>query len=335
MELNSGLLLSKNFTASRWEKVFRNLFAGRIDQKEAKKILLLLARKSEEAPEMLGCLRALRQIEPVHQMALPFLTDICGTGGDGAQTFNVSTVSAFVIAGAGAYVAKHGNRAISSKTGSSDLMEALGVKIKAPFSVMLQALRKTRFGYFHAPLYHPSFLKLQPLRRSLGVRTLFNAVGPLTNPFKLSSQTIGVSHAKWLEPMAETLKQMKRKRVAVFRSGEGLDELSTCETSDILYVEDGRITRFRLKPWKLGFKKARKGDYAGGGLRTNEKIALQILENRLRGPCEDIVLLNSAVALWIAGLATSIEEGVERSRWSLRTGRARKVLEGLRRLTQT
>lgn len=329
-----SLLVGKTFPKEAWKALFLRIFYGKLDARETKSLLLLLAKKGEDATELCGCLEAVRRVESLRYVSLPYLVDVCGTGGDGSQSFNVSTVSSFVLAGAGAYVAKHGNRAVSSGTGSSDLMEALGVRIDVPYGCMLEALHKCHLGYFHAPLYHPSFNAVQKIRRELGVRTLFNLLGPLVNPVEVQYQMIGVSRSAWMNPLAEGLKQLKRRRGAIVRSHDGLDELSTGAVNDIFYMEAGRIRRARLEPRKFGFAKARKEDYQGGDLGTNLKIALGIIENRLRGPQKDIVLLNSGYALWLTGRAKSIREGIERCGAAIRTGRALEVLKSLRHLTR-
>ena len=329
------LLLGQSLSEERWKEIFRAVFRGRMNSSDLKTLLVLLARKGEELPEIYGCVTALGRLEPPRPVRLPFLMDVCGTGGDGSRTFNVSTVSAFVIAAAGGYVAKHGNRAVSSRAGSSDLMESLGVRLEAPFERMLRALRECHLGFFHAPLYHPSFSRVQPLRRELAVRTLFNLLGPLLNPIAIHYQAMGVADKAWLLTVAQCLRRIGRRRAAVFHSLDGLDELSTREANDILYVNGKGIQKLRLNPRKLGFSRVRKNDYEGGGLKTNCQIALGILENRLRGPRQEIVLLNSGFALWLAGVVPSLEQGIEKSRWVLRTGRARDVLTGLRRLTRT
>lgn len=328
------LLQGKSLPERKWEKLFTDVFRGRTPSSDTKSLLLFLAKRGEGAPEINGCLAALRHFELSRPVSLPFLVDVCGTGGDGTRTFNISTVSTFVIAAAGGYVAKHGNRAVSSRAGSSDLMESLGVRLDVPFPRMLRALCECHLGYFHAPLYHPSFSRLQPIRRELAVRTIFNLLGPLVNPIKVHYQMIGVANPAWLHPLAESLKRLHHKKAAVFRSLDGLDELSTRETNDILYVTGRRVQRLRLDPKRLGFSKARKSDYEGGDLKTNCQIALGVLQNRLHGPRQEIVLLNSGFALWLIGIASSVQEGVERSRWVLRTGRAMDVLVGLRRIAR-
>ena len=310
------------------------LFKGQLNGVEIKTILLTSAQKGEAASELTGCVKAVQSLEPPRRVPLPFLIDVCGTGGDQKGTFNISTVAGFVVAAAGGYVAKHGNRAVSSKTGSSDLMEALGIRIDIPFIRMCQALQKFHFGYFHAPIYHPSFSRIQSLRRELGIRTLFNLTGPLVNPVELSYQMIGVSNPKWLLPVAKTLVTLGRRRAAVFRSEDGMDELSTRVPSDILYVEKGQIRTLSLKPRKLGFARGKRRDYAGGDLKTNAEIAKGILEHRIRGPRQEVVLLNSGLALWLTGIASNLREGIERSRWVIQSGRAAAMLEALGEYTR-
>ncbi len=333
LPLPSLLLNESEGRAVDWEKIFLALFQKKLKTPEIKALLLLTAKKGIAAPEIWGSLRALRRIEHPRRPSLPFLMDVCGTGGDGKRTFNVSTVASFVIAGAGGYVAKHGNRGVSSRVGSSDLMEALDVRLDLSFSRWLEILRECRLAYFHAPFFHPSFAGVQAVRRNLGIRTLFNLLGPLVNPVELNYQMVGVSRPEWLSPVAEALKRLGRKRAAVCRSRDGLDELSTSEASDILYLAGGRIQKMEIHPQKLGFSKTRLGSYEGGSLAANRRLALEILKGRLKGPAEDIVVLNSGFALWLAGMTSSVEEGIRKSRRAIQSGRAWRVLESLRRST--
>jgi len=327
------LLLGRDASVQKWKKIFLAIFQGKLDEGQIKRLLLLLAKRGEGASEIMGCLEAVRRLEPPRRVAVPFLVDVCGTGGDGRHTFNISTVSSFVIAGAGGSVAKHGNRAVSSRAGSSDLMEALGVRLDVPFPRMRRALEECRLGYFHAPIYHPTFSRVQAVRRKLGIRTLFNLMGPLVNPLELDYQIMGVARREWLEPLANVMRSLGRRKAAVFRSEDGLDELSTRAPSDILYLEGPRLRRMRLDPSRLGFSKAKEADYAGGDIRANREIAVGILQGRLKGPRLEIVLLNSGFVLWLVGIASNLEEGVERSGWVIRSGRAMQVLEALRRIT--
>lgn len=332
--VEARLLAGRKVSATVWEKLFLKWFNSKGNLQQAKKILLLLAKMGEREPAIWGCVRAVRQLESTYRADLPYLVDVCGTGGDGRQTFNISTVSSFVIAGAGAYVAKHGNRAVSSKTGSSDLMEALGIDLRMSQKRVLASLQRFHLGYFHAPCYHPVFSKAQPLRRELGIRTIFNVVGPLLNPVEVKYQLVGVSDPNLMESMIFVLKRLNRACAATVRSRDGLDELSVAAPSDILYLRAGRIGKGFVNPEKLGFKKAKTQDLAGGDRDTNKEIALRLLENRLRGPCLDAVLLNSGFVLWLVGLSRTLSEGIERARWAIQTGRGYQVLQGLRLLSR-
>lgn len=329
-----SLLTGKSPSQQTWRTFFLHLFRGQTEPQTAKALLLLLAKKGEEAQEISACVQVVRRLEPPRRVALPYLVDVCGTGGDGMKTFNISTVTSFVVAAAGAYVAKHGNRAVSSRAGSSDLIEALGVRLELPAPRMFEALRRYHWAYFHAPLYHPVFARIQPLRKELGIPTLFNALGPLLNPIELRYQMLGVSNPSWLAPVAEALKTLGRDRAAAYRSEDGLDELSTTGPSDIFYLEKRTMRKLRLDPKKFGFSRAKLRDYQGGDPETNREIALGILEDRIRGPQQDVVVLNSGFALWLTGIASTLREGIQKSRWVLRGGRALDLLEALRRWSE-
>jgi len=208
------LLQRRNLTETEAYGVFGDLFDQKLTMPEAKALLLLLAEKGETVDEVRGCLNALRKREPVLRAPAGGVMDTCGTGGDGSHSINVSTLAAFVIAGAGGKVAKHGNRAVSSKSGSSDLMESFGIKLDAKPRRMIESISRNGIGYFHAPFYHPVFSKVQPLRKALGVRTIFNLLGPLVNPVKIRYQLVGVAKREFLDLYA---------RIPV-RPGNGLTE---------------------------------------------------------------------------------------------------------------
>lgn len=327
------LLSGEDLPDKKWEEIFDSLFRGAMPAAAIKSVILLLAKRENGSTQLRNCLKVLRRLEPVHPIRLSPSIDLCGSGGDEMKTFNISTISAFVIAASGGYVAKHGNRAVSSKVGSSDLVEALGIDYKIPFKRMLQALGRFNFSYFHAPLYHPSFRPIQGIRRELGVRTLFNFVGPLLNPLKIDYQMIGISDPLWLEPVAKALILLKRKRAAVFHAADGLDELSTGASNRVLLVEGGRTKFLRLNPRSLAFRPAGLKDLRGGGRSDNVRIAKEILQGKERGRRRDIVLLNSGFALWLMELAGSIEEGILKARTTLETGRAWAVVRALQQFT--
>lgn len=327
-------LVGVDLSSQTARRFFELVLRGKVEQEVVKKFLVILARKGEEATEIKGCLQAILGLERRRKIQVDYLVDVCGTGGDRKNTFNVSTVSGFVIAAAGGNVAKHGNRAVSSQTGSSDLMEALGVNLDVGFEHMSRILRQCHFGYFHAPFYHPSFSRFQGLRRQLRLSTLFNVLGPLLNPVELEYQIVGVSDPRWLRPVAEALKLLGRKRAAVIRSQDGLDELSTSASNEIVYLQGRRLKYFQLEPKRFGFSRAKISDYRGSDIYTNKKIVLEILNGRLQGPPLEIVLLNSAFTLWLMGIAKTMQEGIERSQWVIQTGRARSVLAVFRQLSR-
>ena len=274
------LLLDKDLNEKEVYDVFLEMFKGDLSDEDARTVLLLLAQKGETAQEIFGCLKALRKLEPERPSGFHELMDTCGTGGDQSHSINVSTLSAILIAASGGKVAKHGNRSITSKVGSSDLMEAFGVNLDAPYQKMIKGIKEVGLGYFHAPVYHPIFARVQPLRQRIKARTIFNLLGPLVNPLKLQYQVIGVSRKDYLEKFAQVLKLKKLKKAVVCHSREGMDELSTKGISDIALVSPSRIQYTSFDPQKYGFKKAKPNDYLGGSLRQNLSISKKILAGK-------------------------------------------------------
>lgn len=330
------LLGGKDLRKGEARAAFLALFRGKMDAAHAKALLLLLAQKGESVGEILGCLEAVRRVERPRRLSLRGLMDTCGTGGDGSQSFNVSTLAALVIAGAGGRVAKHGNRSLSSRCGSSDLMEALGVKLDAGPQKMIQSLRRFGIGYFHAPYYHPVFSRLQPLRRRLKARTIFNFLGPLLNPMAIEGQLVGVAKPEWVRLYAQALARQNLKRAAVCHSRDGMDELSTACPSRVAWITKKKIRFETLDPRRLGFPRPRTPKaFRGGSARHNRFLALDILQGRLRGPLRDIVVLNAAMGLVVAGMAQTVREGIALAKNALDSGSAYRALLGLRKISQT
>lgn len=329
------LLEGKNLRKHEAVRVFRSLFEGKLLKSQVKALLLLLARKGETAEEVAGCLKALQSLERPFPARIRGLMDTCGTGGDRSHSLNISTLAAFVIAGAGGKVAKHGNRSISSKCGSSDLLEALGVNLKAGRARMLQAIRKAGIGYFHAPFYHPVFSRVQPLRRELKVRTIFNLLGPLVNPLGIEAQVIGVSKPKYLKLFAEVLREKKMKNALVCHSEDGLDEISTSAATQAAWVSGNRIRYGKIRPQALGFRRASKKNYKGGGVSANKSLGLKILKGKLRGPARDVVVINAAAGLVVSGRARNLKEGIRLAHLSLDTGKAYQALLKLKEMTNS
>lgn len=323
------LLLAKSLNPVDARFFFEMLFAGQISFQQAKAFLLLLAAKGENADELLGCLQALREHEKPIGPKIPFLMDTCGTGGDGRQTLNISTLAALIIAGAGGKVAKHGNRAISSQSGSSDLMEAFGVNLSAPKLSMIRAVQKIGFGYFHAPFFHPVFAKMQPLRTALKQRTILNLLGPLVNPMRLDYQLVGVSN-KCLVPLyAKVLSRFVRKSALVCHSTDGLDEISTAVPTVVAWVTPKKIRQSLLYPKTFGLQKASLKDIRVSSVAQSKRLAEKILTGKERGPARDIVILNAACGFMVCQKARTIQEGIQLARQSLDSGNAYQVLKRL------
>jgi anthranilate phosphoribosyltransferase len=284
--------------------------------------LMALRTKGETADELDGLSRtALEFAEPVD--APPGVIDTCGTGGDRAGTFNISTIGAIVCAGAGVVVAKHGNRAASSRCGSADLLEALGVRIDLGSDGVSRCLRDVGIAFMFAPVFHPAAAHAAVVRRELAVPTAFNFLGPLTNPARPAAQIVGVSDQRMLPLMAEVL-QRRGVRAMVFRSHDGLDELTTSGPSTVVRTGD-ELTNFELDPSEAGLPSARAADLSGGDVERNVAIARSILDGG-RGPQRDVVLLNAAAALVVAERAGDLREGVELAADSIDSGKAAATL---------
>jgi anthranilate phosphoribosyltransferase len=289
---------------------------------------MALALKGERPAEMVGLAQAMRARAVPMPRAIPDVIDTCGTGGDGAQTFNVSTVAAFVTAGAGVRVAKHGNRAVSSRAGSADVFEALGVNLEAPAAIVVRALEDVGLAFFFAPAWHPSMRHAGPTRRELGVRTAFNLLGPLTNPAGARRQLIGVSRPEHTELMARTLGALGTERAWVVHGAGGLDELSTLGHTKVSELRDGMVNTFYVHPADVGLPIASREDLGGGTAAENAGIVARVLDDE-PGARRDIVVFNAGAALFVAGHATSLREGVTMARASLADGRARATLARL------
>jgi anthranilate phosphoribosyltransferase len=331
--LLSRLLLGRSLSLADARKFFHLLFTGMIPFTKAKSFLLLLAQKGETADELLGCLQALQALEKPISSGPAGLMDTCGTGGDGRQTINISTLVALVIAGAGGKIAKHGNRAISSKSGSSDLMEAFGVKLDAAPKKMIAAIRHCGLGYFHAPLYHPVFARMQPLRTALKRRTILNLLGPLVNPMRLDHQLVGVSEKRLIPLYARVLSKSGRKTALVCHSFDGMDEISTSVPTTVAWVTPNKVRMSVIRPKPFGLQKARASDLSVNSVRGSKVLAESILCGKEKGPARDTVLLNAAYGLLICGKAGSVQKGISLAKESINSGKALNVLHQLKART--
>ena len=319
----------ENLTQEEASYAMKKMMSGDVSEAEMAAFLTALRLKGETPEEIAAFAKVMREFAEKIEIN-DRLLDVCGTGGDEIKTFNISTTSMFIIAASGIKVAKHGNRAISSKCGSADVLEALGININLPKEKVKECIEKVGIGFMFAPLYHRAMANVMPVRKKLGFRTFFNILGPLTNPANAGYQLIGVFDPKLTEKMAKVLKLLKLKRALVAYGYPGLDELSTLGKSKLTELhEDGKIRTYFVKPEDFGIKKAKPKDILAGSSREENA---EILKNVLRGEAEkakiDIVLLNSAAGIYVFGLASSIEEALEIARETLESGKAyEKLLE--------
>lgn len=296
--------------------------------------LVALRMKGESPDELLGFARAMRaQATPVpHGLAGEPLLDTCGTGGDGMDSFNISTVAALVAAGAGVRVVKHGNRSISSRCGSADLLEVLGVNIGMPAERIAAGIRELGFGFLFAPQMHPAMKHAQPARAELKLRSVFNLLGPLTNPAGATAQLVGAPSPWAAELIAKTLACLGLQKGFVVHGSDGMDEITTTGETLVLEIAGGAIAHHTLTPSDFGLKRARPADLRGGGKEQNAAIARSVLEGAT-GPQRDIVLANTSAALVAAGKARLFAEGVALAAEAIDSGAARRKLDELVRFT--
>lgn len=294
-------------------------------------LLMALALKGERPGEMVGFARTMRARAVPLPRPVEEVFDTCGTGGDGAHTFNVSTAAAIVLAGAGVRVAKHGNRAVSSKCGSADVLEALGVNLEAPAERVIQALEQAGIAFFFAPAWHPAMRHAGPTRRELGVRTAFNLLGPLTNPAGARRQLIGVSRPEHTELVARTLGELGTERAWVVHGAGGLDEVSSLGHTKVSELRGGTVNTFYVHPADAGLAVASASDLSGGTAGENAAMVDAVLKG-CSGPRRDVVLLNAGAALLVAGKVESLRDGVALAAESIASGRARAALDRLREI---
>lgn len=305
------------------------IIAGSASSEDAADLLCAISAKGETSSELVAFAEFMRKSakRPLLRDKTGFI-DVCGTGGDCLGTFNISTAVSFVITGAGAKVVKHGNRSVSSKSGSADVLEKLGISIELPEEKLQAMLDDAGMVFLFAPRYHPSMAKIKEIRKSIGTPTIFNLLGPLVNPAIPDYQVIGVYDAQKCKLVAEALLSLQIKEAIVVHGADGLDEFSTTGQNVFYHVKDGRVSKKYLSPEDLGLKKADLSELKGGDSEENAEILLNILRGE-NGAKRDIVLLNSAVALAVSGVAKDFKEGIKLAAKSIDSGAALKVLEKL------
>lgn len=314
--------------------LMRRIMTGEMSPVVMAALITGLRVKKETVGEITAAAQVMREFAtPVQVDDKAHLVDLCGTGGDGAHTFNISTTAMFVAAAAGARVAKHGGRSVSSSTGSADVLEALGVGINLQPANVAQALLDTGIGFMFAPNHHGAMKHAAPVRKELGVRTLFNILGPLTNPAGAPNQLMGVFHPDLVGIMARVLQRLGSKHVLVVHGSDGLDEITLSGDTLVAELKDGEVREYRINPGQFGI-----GEHDGSMLKAqNREMSLAVLRRVLAneaGPARDIVVLNAGAALYAADVAHSLADGVERAREALASGRAAEKLEQFVQITQ-
>jgi anthranilate phosphoribosyltransferase len=313
--------------------VMEEIMSGEATSAQIAAFLTGLRMKGETVEEIVAFVHAmLRYASVIYPKVKGVMVDTCGTGGDSIKTFNISTISAFVSAGAGLAVAKHGNRAVSSKAGSADVLEALGLDITLAPEKVRACIENVGMGFMFAPVFHPAMKYALGPRREIGIRTVFNILGPLANPAKVQAQVVGVYDGSLVEKIANVLAGLGVRHAIVAHGLDGLDEISPIGETKIAELKDGTITTYSISPEDLGLERAKVREIEGGDAEENARIAIDILKGR-KGAKRNAVLMNAAAALVVGGLAGDLKEGFELAALSIDSGEAYRKLEDLVRFT--
>jgi len=318
----------ENLTVDEMKTATNSCFAENITDTEIAAFLTALRSKGETSDEITGIVEVIRSHSPLSSISIPNVMDNCGTGGDKSYSFNVSTTAAFVIAGAGVTVAKHGNRSISSKTGSADVLEHLGVSLSFSNDDVEQLLHENNIAFLFAPHVHSKLKHFMKVRRELGLPTIFNMIGPLTNPLDLDSQLLGVYRPDMVHMLAESLYKLGRKRAIVVNGAGSMDEASLAGENNLILLDDGDLIPFTLHPDELNLPVYSVADIRGGNAQDNAQILLDVLNGK-EGPFLDTVLLNAGLGLFANGVATTVQEGLVQARESIDSGAAMERLQQL------
>jgi len=324
----------RDLTGPEMESVMRRIMGGEATPAQIGGFLVGLRMKGETVEEIAAAARVMRELAtPVAVPDLPHLVDTCGTGGDAAGLFNVSTAAAFVAAACGAHVAKHGNRSVSSRSGSADVLEAAGVRLGLAPEAVARCIREVGVGFLFAPAHHGAMKHAIGPRREMGVRTVFNLLGPLTNPAGAPNQVLGVFDAAWLEPLAEVLRRLGSRHVLVVHGAGGVDEISLAGPTEVAELRDGEVHRFEVSPESLGVTPAPLETLRVADATESLALVRAALGGE-PGPAADMVALNAGAAVYVAGLAPDLAAGVARAREAMASGEPLRRLERLVALTR-
>jgi len=327
-EAIAKLIDKKDLKKEEIEDCFEEIMTGEATPGQIGAFLTALRLKGETVEEITGAAIVMRAHATKVNAKVDIVLDTCGTGGDVSGTFNISTISAFVAAGAGAVVAKHGNRSVSSMCGSADLLMALGINIELNANDVERCIQEIGIGFLYAPLLHGAMMYATPVRKEIGIRTIFNILGPLTNPAGSRHQLLGVYDERLTDKLALVLKNLGSEHALVVHGKDGLDEVTTTADTVVSELKKDELRTYRINPKDFGIKKAKPEDLKGKDPKTNAKIATKVLKGE-DGPQMDIVLLNTGCALYACDIASSVKEGIERAKESIKSGKALQKLNKL------
>lgn len=332
-EAISKVLAREDLSASEMEGVMDLIMTGQATDSQIGGFLIGMRMKGESVPEITAAAKVMRALSEKVSLDLDNMVDTCGTGGDGANTFNISTASAFVVSAAGAKVAKHGNRSVSSSCGSADVLEAAGVKLDLNPEQVARCVEEIGVGFMFALMHHRAMRHAIGPRKEMAVRTIFNLLGPLTNPADAPNQVLGVFDKAWVKPMAEVLQALGSNHVMVVHAQDGLDEISIAAPTDVAELKDGVITEYTLTPEEFGCETADLSTLAVESAEESLALINKVLGNE-PGPALDIVLMNAGAAIYVSGIAATLSEGVEMARDAIGSGLAKGKLNELVSFTQ-
>lgn len=328
------IIKKKNLTDAEMGEMISEIFSGKLADTQIAAFMAALATKGETFEELAGAAQSMRKHAVRIQVNDSTVLDTCGTGGDGMNTFNISTTTAFVVAGCGVTVAKHGNRSVSSKCGSADVLEGLGVNLAVNPEVVEEAIGEVGIGFLFAPKYHGAMRFAAPARQQTGIRSIFNMLGPLTNPAAANCQILGVYAPELTEMFAHALKSLKVRRAFVVHGHDGLDEISVCADTRVSELNQGVVKTYDIHPEEFFGEAAETDDLLGGDVAVNVEITRNILSGKEKGPKRNIVLINSAAGLVAAGKADTLKQGIQLAEQSIDSGKALEKLNALAKYTQ-
>lgn len=316
----------KDLTIEEAMDVMNQIMEGEATPAQTASFLTALRMKSETLDEMIGCARVLQEKAQHIQPKTGNYIDLVGTGGDGTNTFNISTTTVFVVAAGGVPVAKHGNRAVSSKSGSADVLEELGVNIMLPPEKVEACVDEIGIGFMFAQKFIPKMKNVSPVRKDLGIRTIFNILGPLSNPSGAKAQVIGVFNPKLTDPYAQAMRSLGVERAIVMNGLDGMDEFTVSADTVVSEIKNGHVMNYKISPEQFGFERAMKEELTGGNAKLNAAITRDILSGT-KGPKRDIVLLNAAYGLYAGGAVETIEDGIDLAKEMIDSGKAMAKLD--------